>query len=43
MAVVRRFALDLLRNHKTTGSIKTRRKRTSWSADFLLQVLQIRR
>src|SRR6202022_3929360 len=43
MAVVRRFALDLLRNHKTTGSIKTRRKRASWSADFLLQVLQIRR
>jgi len=43
MAVVRRFALDLLRNHKTTGSIKTRRKRASWSADFLLQVLQIMR
>jgi predicted transposase YbfD/YdcC len=43
MAVVRRFALDLLRNHKTTGSIKTRRKRASWSQEFLLQVLQIRR
>ena len=36
-----RRELDLLRNHKTTGSIKTRRKRASWSPDFLLQVLQI--
>lgn len=43
MAVVRRFALDLVRSHKATGSIKTRRKRATWNTDFLLQVLQIRR
>jgi predicted transposase YbfD/YdcC len=43
MAVVRRFALDLVRSCKTTGSIKTRRKRAGWNTDFLLQVLQIRR
>ena len=43
MAVVRRFALDLVRNHKAKGSIKTRRKRAGWNTDFLLQVLQITR
>jgi hypothetical protein len=43
MAVVRRFALDLIRNHKATGSIKTRRKRAGWNTDFLPQVLQITR
>jgi predicted transposase YbfD/YdcC len=43
MAVVRRFALDLVRNHKAAGSIKTRRKRAGWNTDFLLQVLQIKR
>jgi predicted transposase YbfD/YdcC len=43
MTVVRRFALDLVRNAKTNGSIKTRRKRAGWSLDFLLQVLQITR
>jgi predicted transposase YbfD/YdcC len=41
MAVIRRFALDLIRNHKSRGSIKTRRKRAGWSLDFLLQILQI--
>jgi predicted transposase YbfD/YdcC len=41
MAVVRRFALDLVRNHKSTGSVKTRRKRAGWSPDFLLSVLQV--
>ena len=40
MAVVRRFALDLVRSHKANGSIKTRRKRAGWNTDFLLQVLQ---
>ena len=39
MAVVRRFALDLVRAHKTKGSVKTRRKIATWSPDFLLQVL----
>jgi predicted transposase YbfD/YdcC len=43
MAVVRRFALDLVRSHKTKGSIKTRRKRAGWNTDFLLRVLQITR
>src|SRR5712691_7638045 len=43
MAVVRRFALDLVRHHKATGSIKTRRKRAGWNTDFLLKVLQITR
>jgi predicted transposase YbfD/YdcC len=43
MAVIRRFALDLIRNHKSKGSIKTRRKRAGWSLDFLLQLLQITR
>jgi predicted transposase YbfD/YdcC len=43
MAVIRRFALDLVRNLKTKGSIKTRRKRAGWNTDFLLQVLQITR
>jgi predicted transposase YbfD/YdcC len=41
MAVVRRFALDLVRNHKSKGSVKTRRKRAGWNPDFLLSVLQI--
>jgi len=43
MAVIRRFALDLVRHLKTKGSIKTRRKRAGWNTDFLLQVLQITR
>jgi predicted transposase YbfD/YdcC len=43
MAAIRRFALDLIRNHKSTGSIKTRRKRAAWNRDFLLQILQINR
>ncbi len=43
MALVRRFALDLVRNLKTKGSIKIRRKRAGWNTDFLLQVLHITR
>jgi predicted transposase YbfD/YdcC len=43
MAVVRRFALDLVRSTKTNGSIKIRRKRAGWSPAFLRQVLQITR
>ena len=43
MAVVRRFALDLVRSHKANGSIKTRRKRAGWNTDFLLRVLQLQR
>ncbi len=41
MAVVRRFALNLVRANKTKGSIKTRRKRAGWSPEFLLQILQL--
>ena len=42
MAVVRRFALNLVRANKTKGSIKTRRKRAGWSPEFLLQILQLK-
>ena len=42
MAVVRRFALNLVRAHKTKGSIKTRRKCAGWNPQFLLQILQLR-
>jgi predicted transposase YbfD/YdcC len=41
MAVVRRFALDLVRSHKSKGSVKTRRKIAGWNPDFLLSVLQL--
>lgn len=43
MAILRRFALDLVRSTKTKGSIKIRRKRAGWSPEFLLKVLQIAR
>lgn len=42
MAVVRRFALGLVRANKDKGSVKTRRKCASWSKDFLLQILQLK-
>jgi predicted transposase YbfD/YdcC len=42
MAVVRRFALGLVRANKDKGSVKTRRKKAGWSTDFLLKVLQIK-
>jgi predicted transposase YbfD/YdcC len=42
MAVVRRFALGLVRANKTKGSVKTRRKKAGWNSDFLLHILQIR-
>ncbi len=41
MAVVRRFALGLVRANKAKGSVKIRRKRASWRPEFLLQILQI--
>jgi hypothetical protein len=40
MAIVRRFALDLVRAATSKGSVKTRRKTASWNPNFLLQVLQ---
>jgi predicted transposase YbfD/YdcC len=42
MAVVRRFALNLVRANKTKGSVKTRRKRAGWNPEFLLEILQIK-
>ena len=43
MAVVRRFALGLVRQSTATGSVKTRRKRAGWDPAFLLRILQITR
>jgi predicted transposase YbfD/YdcC len=42
MAVVRRFALGLVRANKSRGSVKTRRKSASWNPEFLLEVLQLK-
>jgi predicted transposase YbfD/YdcC len=42
MAIVRRFALGLVRANKTKGSVKTRRKSAGWSPEFLLQILQLK-
>jgi len=41
MAVMRRFALGLVRADKSKGSVKTRRKSASWDSQFLLRLLQI--
>jgi len=41
MAIVRRFALGLVRANRAKGSVKTRRKTASWNPDFLFQVLQL--
>jgi predicted transposase YbfD/YdcC len=42
MAIVRRFALGLVRANKRKGSVKTRRKSASWDTSFLLEILQLR-
>ena len=42
MAIVRRFALGLVRANKAQGSVKTRRKTAGWSPDFLLEILQLK-
>jgi predicted transposase YbfD/YdcC len=39
MAVVRHFALNLLRQVQDKRSIKRRRKRASWDPQYLLQIL----
>ena len=41
MAVVRRFALGLVRANQRKGSVKTRRKAAGWDPEFLLQILQL--
>jgi predicted transposase YbfD/YdcC len=42
MAVVRRFALGLVRANKSKGSVKTRRKKAGWNPTFLSQILQLK-
>ena len=42
MAVVRRFALGLVRANKSKRSVKTRRKSASWNTNFLLEILQMK-
>jgi predicted transposase YbfD/YdcC len=39
MAIVRRFALNLVRANKGKGSVNLRRKRASWSPASLLEIL----
>jgi predicted transposase YbfD/YdcC len=39
MALVRRFALDLVRANKTKGSVKTRRLIATWDTAVLMQML----
>jgi hypothetical protein len=41
MAIVRRFALGLVRADKSKRSVKTRRKSASWDTAYLLELLQI--
>jgi hypothetical protein len=40
MAVVRHFALNLIRQVADKRSIKRRRKRAAWDPNYLLQILQ---
>jgi hypothetical protein len=42
MAVVRRFALGLVRASKTSRSVKTRRKSAGWNPNYLLELLQLK-
>ena len=42
MAVVRRFALGLVRANKAKGSVKSRRKTAGWNPNFLLEILQLK-
>jgi predicted transposase YbfD/YdcC len=42
MAIVRRFALNLVRANQTKGSVKLRRKSAGWSPDSLLEILQLK-
>jgi predicted transposase YbfD/YdcC len=41
MAVVRRFALDLVRATKGKGSVKSRRKQAGWNPQVLMNILQL--
>jgi predicted transposase YbfD/YdcC len=42
MAIVRRFALGLVRANKTSQSVKTRRKSAGWNPNYLLELLQLK-
>jgi predicted transposase YbfD/YdcC len=42
MAIVRRFALGLVRANKSKRSVKTRRKLAGWSPNYLLELLQLK-
>jgi predicted transposase YbfD/YdcC len=42
MAIVRRFALGLVRANKSKRSVKTRRKSAGWNPDYLLELLQLK-
>jgi predicted transposase YbfD/YdcC len=42
MAIVRRFALGLVRASKSKRSVKTRRKSASWDTSYLLELLQLK-
>jgi len=42
MAIVRRFALSLVRADKTKRSVKTRRKSAGWNPNYLLKLLQLK-
>ena len=42
MAVVRRFALGLVRARKSKRSVKSRKRAASWNTDYLLQILQMK-
>jgi hypothetical protein len=41
MAIVRRFALGLVRANKSKRGVKTRRKLAGWSPNYLLELLQL--
>jgi predicted transposase YbfD/YdcC len=42
MAIVRRFALGLVRANKSKLSVKTQRKTAGWNPDYLLELLQLK-
>jgi predicted transposase YbfD/YdcC len=42
IAIVRRFALGLVRADKRKGSVKTKRKSAGWNPDYLLELLQLK-
>lgn len=39
-SLLRKIAMTLLKQDKSTGSLKSKRKRAGWNNDFLLSLLQ---